>query len=200
MANSPLCKVDGCGNFGMVNRYFLCGSHYKKFNRYGDPLGGRQSVRAKDGAPCMWLLANVSYDSDDCLAWPFAHRGNGYGILTTLDGRNGYAAHRYMCELVHGLPPSDEHICAHSCGKGHEGCVNPKHLRWATHKENAADRSIHGSDSRGDKNKNAKLNDEKVLDIRASWPEMSQDQLARKYDIDQSTIWKILHRKSWAWL
>ena len=48
--------------------------------------------------------------------------------------------------------------------------------------ENEADRAIHGSDSRGDKNKNSKLNDEKVLDI------------------EQSTVWKILHRKAWAWL
>ena len=48
-----------------------------------------------------------------------------------------------MCFLAHGEPPTPDHVAAHSCGKGRDGCVHPKHLRWATSSENALDLSVH---------------------------------------------------------
>lgn len=35
-----LCRVDGCGN--VRSREGFCQKHWKKFERYGDPLAGRQ--------------------------------------------------------------------------------------------------------------------------------------------------------------
>jgi hypothetical protein len=54
-------------------------------------------------------------------------------------------ATRVMCKLAHGPAPTPKHHAAHSCGKGHEACINPKHLRWATPRENAADAKLHGT-------------------------------------------------------
>jgi hypothetical protein len=54
-------------------------------------------------------------------------------------------AHRLMCQLAHGDPPTPDHIAAHSCGRGHEGCVNPNHLSWKTYSENELDKRVHGT-------------------------------------------------------
>lgn len=200
MADLSLCILRDCGNQRAAGRYGFCNSHYRKFHRHGDPLGGRQGKRAKDGEPTMWMLARVSHTGEDCLLWPFAHRGNGYGIMSAIDLRRGVSAHRYMCELAHGAPPTPQHLAAHSCGNGAKGCVNPRHLRWATPSENMADRLLHGTHQRGERNRKAKLTLADVETIRAAWPERSQNQLARQYGVHQSTIWKVLHRVAWAWL
>jgi hypothetical protein len=58
----------------------------------------------------------------------------------TLPGQPREAAHRAMCRLIHGNPPTPKHQAAHSCGNGRRGCVHPGHLRWATDAENRAER------------------------------------------------------------
>lgn len=95
-----------------------------------------------EGKSYKWLVAHADYQHDEwCLVWPFARDRHGRGML----GYNGkgHWAHRMMCKLVHGDPPSDEHQAAHNCGRGHEGCVNPHHLQWKTPAENATDRWEH---------------------------------------------------------
>jgi hypothetical protein len=57
-------------------------------------------------------------------------------------------AHRVMCEIAHGPKPAPGFVAAHTCGKGREGCVNPRHLRWASQKENMADKLLHGTSNR----------------------------------------------------
>lgn len=98
--------------------------------------------RKGNGAAVRWIRAQATaWVSDECLYWPF-HRTNGYGVLGYL-GKMHYA-HRFMCELVHGPAPSPDHEAAHSCGRGHEGCCNPKHISWKTKTENQLDRKLHG--------------------------------------------------------
>lgn len=97
---------------------------------------GRESVR-------NWMDRHVAYHGDDCLNWPFAKNWNGYGILKYKD-RITYA-HRVMCELAHGEALSDRHVAAHQCGRGQNGCVNPRHLKWKTPAENQHDRKMHGT-------------------------------------------------------
>lgn len=200
MADDVLCALRECNNPPAKGRLGFCNSHYKKLVRHGNPRGGRQSRRACDGEPTIWLLAHVRHEGEDCLKWPFAHRGNGYGILSATDHRRGVSAHRYMCELAHGPAPTSNHLAAHSCGQGHKGCVNPKHIRWATPAQNAADRIRHGTEQRGERNAISKLTAADVLFIRSAWPDQSQNQLAARFNVNQATVWRILHRKAWAWL
>jgi len=89
-------------------------------------LKGRPSVRRGNGKCLAWLKERVAYDGEECLIWPFSGNHQGYGHL-------GYfgkvvKAHRLMCILAHGEPPTPEHHAAHSCGRGHLGCVHPGHL------------------------------------------------------------------------
>lgn len=65
-----------------------------------------------------------------------------------IDGRT-HTVSRLVCEYINGKAPSPEHEAAHNCGKGHEGCVNPLHMRWATRAENFSDKVIHGTSMRG---------------------------------------------------
>ena len=139
MANHRICDVHGCGNIHDANGY--CKAHNHRFRRYGDPLGSGRKV-AQRGELVSWIAENANHSGDACLKWPFGRRkAKGYGSVTFRGVST--AAHRVMCILAHGEPPTSKHAAAHSCGMGHEGCVNPKHLRWATSKENAADAVMH---------------------------------------------------------
>lgn len=75
-----------------------------------------------------------------CVQWPFRRNKEGYGQIS---GMFTHSASRYACAILNGLPADERMVGAHNCGNGHEGCVNPYHLRWATVLENAEDRRIH---------------------------------------------------------
>lgn len=91
------------------------------------------------GATIKWLRDHANYKGDECLDWPFSRNLNGYGHLSY----NGKVreAHRVLCIMVRGEPPTPKHHAAHSCGRGKFGCVNPRHIVWKTPSENMMDRS-----------------------------------------------------------
>jgi hypothetical protein len=91
----------------------------------------------------------IHHKGEECLPWPFSEAAAGYGRIV-VDGKHTLA-HRHVCTLVHGEPPTPKHEAAHSCGKGHEACVSGDHLSWKTHADNQADRLIHGTSNRGKK-------------------------------------------------
>ena len=138
------------------------------------------------GRAIAWIKAHVDYDSDDCLTWPFA-LCRGYGDFS-VDGKRHYA-HRYMCELVHGPAPSPEHHAAHSCGRGDQGCVNPRHLSWKTPSENMQDKRVHGTTKPAGKPFRW-LTQEQVDQIRAPTTETIATTAAR-FGISESHVRKI---------
>ena len=92
-----------------------------------------------------------------------------------------------MCELAHGeAPPRYE--AAHSCGRGHLGCVNPRHLRWATSKENKADMIVHGT-------RPAKLSAEQVRTIRLGAVPLAD--LAHRFGVSLNHIYAVAGGKHW---
>lgn len=93
-----LCSIDGCGS--IPHRRGLCRNHYHRLRIHGDPLGGR----AFNGEPLAWIESHVNFDRGECLLWPFAQRGHGYGAVV-VEGKPT-PAHRVMCSLVNGPPPS----------------------------------------------------------------------------------------------
>lgn len=99
-----------------------------------------------ESARLEWLEAHVDHAGNDCLLWPGSRNWNGYGNFQ-VNGKVRYA-HRTMCELAHGAPPSPGHVAAHSCGRGQDGCVNPKHLSWKSPADNQLDRRVHGTSKR----------------------------------------------------
>lgn len=196
MAAESLCAVSGCDK--PVRNRGWCNSHYLRWRRHGDPLGGGTSTAAA-GAPEKHLREVVlTYEGDDCLIWPFAKAGKGYGVITQ-DGKQ-VLVHRIVCKDAHGEPPTPEHEVAHSCGNGYGGCVAKRHLRWATRAENIADKRIHGTMARGERQGASKLKEDDIRAIRRMAGRRSQRQIAGIFNVSQRQVGRIIRDLSWSWL
>jgi hypothetical protein len=186
------CSVDSCEKRSSCQG--MCGAHYQRWLRHGDATGGG----TKWGAPIEWLRRHTDYNKDECLTWPFAREQNGYAAIRYRSKNE--RAHRLMCILVHGDPPSPKHEAAHSCGNGHLGCVAPSHLRWDTRSGNFADKLIHGTHNRGDRCPVAKLRETEVRVIRELLKTERPSVIAARFGVAPATIYSIGRRKSWAWM
>ena len=180
------CSVKTCENNHFGHGY--CFKHYARNKKYGSPLGGQTAK----GALPEWIEKHINYSSDECLIWPFATT-KGYGMMH-IDGKS-LTVSRVICERRHGQPPTPKHQAAHSCGKGHLGCVSPVHVRWATRKGNESDKFLHGTSMRG---KNSKLTVTQVLEIKHST--LSNKNLGAKHGVCPDNIRAIRSGRSWAWL
>jgi hypothetical protein len=136
-----------------------------------------------------WLLLHLDYPHEEwCLIWPFSRTQNGY----TQVGLERVPAHRIMCEYRHGPAPSPTHHAAHSCARGHEGCVNPNHVSWKTPSENHVERFEHsGLVPRH------KITPEQVDEIRALKGRERTVDTAERYGVTPQNIRMIQNGKSW---
>jgi len=187
-----VCSVDGCDN-KHVGKGF-CAKHRTRVIKTGSVYG--LSEKYKCGV--KWIERNANYSGDDCLPWPFSVSKHGRGKVC-VEKRN-ISAPRYMCMLVHGLPPTPRHQAAHSCGNGHIGCMNPRHLSWKTSKENEADKIEHGTIRRGTSINTSKLTEADVREIRSIIGVVKGVDIAKKWGITPSMVSSIKNRISWSWL
>nr|WP_313709014.1 hypothetical protein [Brucella intermedia] len=192
MADIRICSVPGCGKRHSAKGY--CGQHYQKFIRYGDPELGR-SNKPYGSYREFIEYALHEYDSDDCLIWPYQKTNKGYAVIT-IDGTRTTVS-RYICREINGKPPQEEYQAAHSCGNGHLGCINSRHLRWATPSENHEDKNIHGTMIAGEDSNLSKLSESDVLAIRDLRPSMKVKDLAEKFGCSTGLVWLICKRKVW---
>jgi hypothetical protein len=188
-----MCAIDGCDSRVIARGW--CDNHYRRWKRHGDPLGGR----TPPGETHRYLRDVVlAYDGDECLIWPYSRTAKGYALI--YDGENNAVVSRLVCDAVHGAPPTLMHDAAHSCGKGHEGCVTKRHLSWKTRAENCADKLVHGTEQRGSRNGAAKLGEPAVREILALKGKWSQSEIAGMYGVSQTAISHIHRGRSWGWL
>jgi predicted DNA-binding protein (UPF0251 family) len=183
-----VCSVEGCER--SAGRIGICRMHRERIQRHGDPhrLLKRLSPR---GAVMEWIDQHTGTESDECLIWPFARSPDGRAHM------HGGRPSRLMCERANGPAPSSTHQAAHSCGRAHLGCVNPRHLRWATAQENAEDKTVHGTVIKGAKHVLSKLTEADVLRIRSLQGEMRQRDIASMLGVSLTTVNMVIHRKSW---
>lgn len=193
MAIFSLCGVDGCGKEACLKGY--CSPHYQRLRRHGSPIAGGTSM----GAAKRELERVLQSDTDDCVTWRLNRCVAGYGRMRW----KGEAkhVHRVVCEVVHGPSDGIRDQVAHSCGKGHLGCVNPRHLRWATRSENQLERASHGTSNRGERCAAAKLTRDQVIEIRKRLDAgESCLSIATAYSVSFASIYDIREGRSWAWL
>lgn len=189
----PICSVDKCQS--PTKAKGLCQAHYWRLRKHGSFEGGRTAP----GEPLRFLQEVVlPYRGDDCLHWPFASNGVGYGMVW-LNGRF-HVVSRVVCEEIHGTPPTAAHEAAHSCGKGHELCCAPNHLHWATTSENHQEKAEHGTDNRGEKHPLVKLSEDDVRNIRALKGKMLQKEIAALYGIGRVQVSRIHNGQRWQYL
>lgn len=188
------CSIEGCGRPHDAKGY--CTAHWKRWRKYGEPLAGSTP---KGELPRFIKEVVLPYEGDDCLIWPFDSKDRHGYAQAKVNGRM-ISVHRLVCQEVHGDQPSPDLDAAHSCGQGHLGCVNPRHLSWKTRAENEADKLIHGTAARGERGSSAKLTEEEVLRIRTMRGRLPQHEIAGMFGVSREAVSAIHRRRSWGWL
>jgi hypothetical protein len=86
---------------------------------------------------------------------------------------------------------------------GDPACNILSNLIWGTRLENARDRTTHGTHPRGERHKNAKLSDEKVIEIRRIFDGVaknkpSQKSVAARLGVSEMVVNGVVRRTAWA--
>jgi hypothetical protein len=123
----------------------------------------------------------------------------GYGkvqVLLKQDGTvSGPLVHRLVAEAFIG-PIPDEMVVCHNDGNAQNNHVD--NLRIDTRSGNEADKFIHGTSARGERNPQAKLSESDVRDIRQRRVDGERvGSLAKAYGMSAANISTIVHRRSW---
>lgn len=143
---------------------------------------------------------------DDCWLWLRGKGKAGYGIFHPVHGIS-ILTHRLAWSLSQGPIPPGQKVC-HNCPTGdNPACCNPSHLFLGTQGDNLRDAFAKGRMKardanpvcKGSRHGNSKLNDDVVRAMRAEYAlgQISQDMLALKHGVSQSTAWAILRRRAW---
>ena len=134
------------------------------------------------------------------------------GYRAVMLHKDGKRLRRAIHILVAGafLPPkpTPQHEIRHLDGNRDNNIAD--NLKWGTGRDNAKDRSVHGRTARGashgmygialagEDNGYAKLTDNQVREIRQLAGSKSQRAIAKEFGVHQGSVWRIIHRKSWA--
>ena len=186
------CSTQDCS--AIVKAQGLCRGHYSRLLRHG-PEFDKGPLR-EQGESCASLIERCLREAtrNKCWEWPKSRNKDGYGWAN--DNGKTVQAHRHVCRIAHGEPPTPSHYTAHSCDN--PPCINPHHLRWDTPQGNIDDRSKRNRTSRGSRHYKAKLDDDKVRTIisrlRAGECEHA---LAVEYGVTHGSIWFIAKGRTW---
>jgi hypothetical protein len=142
----------------------------------------------------MDKLWNRTKRVGDCLEWQGCKNPGGYGLIQP-KGRKLMGTHRLAYELTNG-PIPDGMCVMHMCDK--RDCIEPKHLKLGTYKDNSDDMVQKGRSAKGDRVNTSKLTANQVLEIRRIHKTgLSNRKLAKLFGVGESSIRLIIHRKSW---
>lgn len=133
----------------------------------------------------------------DCWGWSGGLTRGGYGKFTV--SYKTILAHRFSYELHFGPIPELLLVC-HKCDC--PPCTNPSHLFLGTAKDNTQDmlnKNRHWV-PKGQLRTNAKLTNEQVIEMRKEFDshQIERKDLAAKYDISLSVLYRIAKREIWS--
>lgn len=189
MTTTILCQIDGCGK---ASRHLgWCLAHYKRYNRYGDPLSGASDHHK---TPEDAFLARAIQKPSGCVEWSGSSDNKGYGQLRI--GGKLIKAHRYAWARSNG-PIPEGMVILHKCDNPR--CVNIDHLSAGTQLENVKDMDAKGrrinNQAKGNDCHAAKVNPDIVRLIRADT--RRQIDIAAEYGITQTVVSKIKLKQAW---
>jgi hypothetical protein len=186
--SAGMCEAPGCDR--VVHLRNLCHGHYHRLVRRGS-IDAHLPLRFTYKQARSFIDEALQSKTDDCINWPFASDGKGYGQLM-IAGKK-YRPHRLICFRAHGEMNSEFHA-AHHCGN--RACCNPRHIRWATAQENIEDKFKHGTARCGEAMTQAILTEQQVQEIR-DIKHLSQTKIGQMHGVKQGTISDIVRRKTW---
>lgn len=104
-------------------------------------------------------------------------------------------AHRLAYALHYGVDPGELHVL-HRCDR--PACVNPEHLFLGTHQDNMRDRAAKRRGNRGERHTLAKISFPIATEIReAAARGETRRSIGARFGIDQSTVTRIVHFRTW---
>jgi hypothetical protein len=140
----------------------------------------------------------------ECLEWTGCVNSSGYGCFTIGCKTKKYTliASRVSLYLHNKNDYKDNLVCLHKPLVCHNPkCCKPEHLYWGTQKDNHKDKIIDGTnrDQNGELNSMSKLNKQDVLKIRdlLTNSTLSENEIAKKFNIARTTISAIKLRRTW---
>jgi hypothetical protein len=140
--------------------------------------------------------AKTAKAQNGCIEWQGCSLKSGYGLLKIAGTRKNILAHRFAYEQAFGPIPQSAYVC-HKCDN--PKCVNADHLFIGTPKDNVHDMIKKGRQvtvsAPNEANPNAVLSDNEVRQIRALKGQMTQRQMAAKFNVGTSQISRILSGK-----
>lgn len=188
----PICTVQGCG---LPNKSMgLCVGHYTRRQRDGADFDRSPVVQRLESGEEIIARALAEATPDKCWEWPLSKNPDGYGWFS-VDTKT-VQVHREVCRRAHGEPPSPEHFSCHSCDN--PPCINRHHLRWDTPQGNIDDRQQRARHMHGSSHYKAKLDENKVREIRRRLDEGEDEHaLAEEYGVTHGSIWFIHKGRTW---
>jgi len=189
------CTIENCG-LPVVGQG-MCSKHYARWSRTGDPSSASLIKKTQKGEPKKFLETALLQQTDECILWPYSCDNHGYAGMN-IDNKTR-KVHIIVCEKIHGEKPFQRAEAAHSCGNGHLGCINHRHLSWKSHSDNQMDRILHGTSNRGTQHGNHLLTEEDILKIK-KLPHTNSEEVGARYGVAARTVRDIWNSKTWAWL
>lgn len=148
------------------------------------------------GESAKEFLRLVSMETDECIVWPYAKGGQRQYGQVYWEGDKRYAHELALAHRV-GPRPKGMFVLHGPCVS--PACMNYRHLRYGTPRENNLDRRRDNTAPLGIKNPMAKLTDEKVAAIRQRYKNgESQRNLAIEYGVGVMTINRAIRRELWS--
>lgn len=125
--------------------------------------------------------------------------GRGYRAISAAVGDGKYVRvyiHRGVCELFNGSP-ADGMECRHLNGDMHDN--RAENLQWGTAAENNADKMLHGTVTKGERNGGAKLTVPDVLAMRNLRKHSGESyrRIAEMFGISTMTAYRAIVGDTW---
>lgn len=160
-------------------------------------LGGIRSLDRTIAAVSRWGTPQI-YSRGGKILKPKRDKDGYLGCRLVNGARNKhYKVHQLVCMAFYGPCPTPAHIVAH--GDGVRDNCREDNLRWATQKENHADRRIHGTHPSGELHPRSKLTRVNVDIIRARHSRgETQATLASEFGVKASHVGRIVRNQAWA--
>lgn len=124
-------------------------------------------------------------EPEKCWDWGSSAE-NRYGKIKTHAGKH-ICVHRISYAINFGEVPAGLSVC-HKCDR--PKCVNPNHLFLGTMEDNVRDRTQKGrtSKARGENKHTSTLTEKQVIEIRENFHKMTEESLAKKFNVSRATI------------